>query len=416
MDIPRPSRKKDLQRRRLIFGAIGLLVFAGVVFGLSQLEPAALSVDRNTVSTGVVTRGEMVRQLRAPGTLVPEDNRWIAADQQGLVDAIEVRPGATVRRSTVVLRLRNPELEQLTQEAELELRAAEAEASDLEVRLASSILDQKARLAEVTADYQGAILKAEADRELSSFGLISNIELQRSELDAKQWTERNQIEHERLANLEASVQAQRDAKEASVEQKRAIFALRRSQLAGLDVQAGIDGVLQEVPVEIGQRVSPGDTLARVARPDKLKAELKIAETLARDVALDQSVAIDTRNGIVAGRVAQIAPAVQEGTVTVEVEITEALPRGARPDLSIEGTVEIERLDDVLHIRRPVYAQANSRASLFVVGDDGAARRTAVSLGRASVDTVEIVSGLDAGAEVILSDTSAWDDVDRIRLN
>ena len=416
MDIARPSRKKEILRRRILLGSLGALALAGVTWGINSLEPAAREVERSSVWVDTVKRGEMLRSVRGPGTLVPEEIRWIAAETQGQVERIPAKPGALVTPDTVILELSNPELRQVANDTELALRASEAEYVDLQVRLQSQVLDQRANLAAIEAEQKAATLQAQADRELSDAGLISDIQRQRSELDAEQLTVRHEIEVQRLEKTGESVAAQLDVKRAQLEQQRALYELRRRQLADLAVKAGISGVLQEVPVEVGQRVTPGTILARVARPDELKAELRIAETQAKDVQVGQKAMIDTRNGIVEGQVSRIDPAVQQGTVTVDVTLTGELPRGARPDLSVDGTIEIERLVDVLFVGRPTYGQPNSTVGLFKLAEDGAtAIRVPVELGRSSVNTIEIVGGLDEGDRVILSDSSQWDDADRISL-
>lgn len=416
MDIARPERKKQLQRRRMVYGGIAALVLILITVGINSLEPAAREVDRASVWIEPVKRGEMLRSVRGPGTLVPEDIRWIAAETDGRVERIVVRPGAIVTADTLVLELSNRELEREVQDAELQLRAEEAQYEDLRLRLESGLLDQQANMAAVKADFEGAQLQAEADRELAAAGLIPDIQRRKSELAAEQLGVRNQIEGERIAKARESVQAQLASQRAQLEQQQAFFALRRRQLDNLDVRAGIDGVLQQVPLEVGQRVTPGTNLARVARPDKLKAELRIAETQAKDIQIGQVARIDTRNGIVDGHVIRIDPAVQQGTVTVDVAIDGALPRGARPDLSVDGTIEIERLLDVLYVGRPAYGQADATVGLYRLSPDEVyATRVSVELGKSSVNTIEVRKGLVEGDKVILSDSSQWDDAEKIRL-
>lgn len=416
MDIARPSRKKEKLRRQIILGTLAVVALVLVTVGINSLEPAARQVDRATVWVDTVKRGEMLRSVRGNGTLVPEEIRWIAAETDGRVERIVVQPGAVVEPDTVILELSNPELEQTVADAELALRAAEAEYADLQVRLQSQMLDQRANLASVEADHKAAILQAEADRELAEAGLISDLTRRRSDLDAEQLTVRADIEVQRLTKTAESIEAQLAARRAQLAQQQALYELRRRQLDDLAVTAGIPGVLQVVPVEVGQRVTPGVNLARVARPDHLKAELRVAETQARDVQVGQKAVIDTRNGVVDGRVSRIDPAVQQGTVTVDVILEGELPRGARPDLSVDGTIEIERLEDVLYVGRPTYGQPNSTVGLFKLTEDGStAVRVPVQLGRSSVNTIEIVSGLEEGDRVILSDSSQWDDADRISL-
>ncbi len=416
MDIQRPSRKKELRRRRMLIGAgVGAALIL-ITVGIYSLEPAVRSVERGSVWTGFVERGEMLRSVRGNGELVPEEIRWISAQTDGRVDKVVVDPGARVTPETVILELSNPELEQAAGDAELQLRALEAEYTDLEVRLSSELLDRQANMAAVKAQYEGAQLQLEADHELSEYGLISAIELRKSQLAAEQWTVRYEMEQKRLAKKSESIEAQLSVKRVQVGQQRALYQLRRDQLDSLKVRSSIAGVLQAVPVEEGERVTPGIRLARVAEPTQLKAELRINETQAKDIEVGQVAKIDTRNGVIEGRVARIDPAVQQGTVTVDVALLGELPKGARPDLSVDGTIEIERLEDTLYVDRPAYGQAESLVGLYVVdAESQIASITQVRLGRTSVNTVEIVDGLEVGDEVILSDSSQWGDDARIRL-
>lgn len=402
-----------------IIGGAVLAGIAVVSFGLSRLEPAAPSVNRATVWMDGVQRGEMIRQVRGPGTLevVPEAISWVAARTRGRVDQRVLLPGVVVEPDTVILELSNPELEQELRDAEYQLRAQEAELSDLRVTVKSQLLGQKSVAAGVASEYNQAKLQAAADTRLHAEHLIGDLIVKRSQVRADELATRNDLEQQRLAIATASVDAQLAAKRATVEQFRALYELRRSQKAALTVRAGIAGVLQEVPVEVGQEVTPGANLARVAQPDKLKAQLRIAETQAKDIEVGQKAVIDTRNGLIDGKVIRIDPAVREGTVTVDVALVGDLPKGARPDLSVDGTIELERLDNVLYVGRPAYGQAESTIGLFKLLDDGAtAVRTQVRLGRSSVNTIEVIQGLEEGDQVILSDTSAWDAYNRIRLN
>ena len=416
MDVQRPSRKKEIRRKRILYTIAGIAVLLMITFGINSLEPAAREVDEASVWIEPVQRGEMLRSVRGPGTLVPEEIRWIAAETEGQVERIVVDPGATVTADTVVLVLSNPSVEQTAQDAELKLRAAEADYQDLRVRLESSLLNQRAEMARVQSEYESALLQVEADRELAENGLIPEINLRKSELAAQQMTVRRDIEEERLEKTQESNEAQLAAQRSITEQQRALYDLRRSQLDSLQVRATIDGVLQQVPVEEGQRVTPGTNLARVAQPDRLEAQLRINETQAKDILIGQVAEIDTRNGKVEGKVRRIDPAVQQGSVLVDVELVGELPKGARPDLSVDGIITLERLDDVLYVGRPAYGQPNSTVGLFKLDEGGEyARLTQVQLGRSSVNTIEILGGLDLGDRVILSDTSQWDDADRIRL-
>jgi HlyD family secretion protein len=418
MDIQRPAADRvRIKRRRATLWAAAVVGVLLVTLGLSRLKPAAPSVERSTVWTDTVKRGLMVRQVRGLGTLVPEEIRWIPALTEARVERIVVYPGTNVTADTVILELSNPELELAAREAESELRAAEAEYTELRVRLESQRLDQQATAARVQAEYQQAKMRHAADAQLAEEGLVADINLQISRVAAEELAKRSDLEQKRLAIAGESVEAQLAAHRARVEQSRALARLRRSQVEALNLRAGIEGVLQQVPVEVGERVTPGTNLARVARPDRLKAEVRIAETQAKDVQIGQSVSVDTRNGVIDGKVSRIDPAVQNGTVTVDVTLEGPLPKGARPDLTVDGTIELERLEDVLYVGRPAQGQGDSVVGLFrLVPDTDEALRTRVALGRASVSTIEVLEGLTEGDEVILSDTSSWDAYDRIRLD
>ncbi|MFQ5790245.1 MAG: efflux RND transporter periplasmic adaptor subunit [Acidobacteriota bacterium] len=416
MDIKREGVARKRRIRRLIYSALGVAAVLLITLALSRLEPAAPTVSRATVWMDTVKRGSMLRQVRGPGTLVPVEIRWIAARTDGLVERITL-PGIEVDGDTVLIEMSNPELEQAALDAEYQLRAAEAQYEDLRVRLESQLLNQRAAAASVRAEFKQARLQAEADQDLHDQGLIGDLTLKLSQVRADELAIRHDLEQKRLEIASESVEAQLAAEKARVEQVRALRELRRSQVRALKVRAGIAGVLQQVPVEVGQQVTPGTILARVAQPEKLKAELRIAETQAKDIELGQRASIDTRNGIIEGRVMRIDPAVIEGTVTVDVALDGPLPKGARPDLSVDGTIELERLEDILYVGRPAYGQAESTIGLFKLREDGdTAERVQVRLGRSSVSTIEIREGLREGDQVILSDTSAWDAYDRIRLN
>jgi HlyD family secretion protein len=417
MDIPRPDNKRKKRIRQIAIGAgVVVLLVAGTI-GIARLEPAAPSVPRASVWVDAVREGEMLRQVRGPGTLVPREIRWVAAQIDGRVDRIVVRPGAVVEPDTVLVEMSNPDLMQQTEEARFALEAAEAEFTEAQLRLKSQQLDQRAAHGVARAEYASAQLQADAEKDLSAEGIVPLIQYQRSELLAEQQKLRLEIEEERLGQFSDSMKAQIASQRARLEQVRNTYQRRLDQVESLNVRAGISGVLQQVQVEEGQRVTLGANIARVARPDDLQAELRIPETQARDVQIDQLVSVDTRNGIVEGRVMRIDPAVQAGTVQVDVELMGTLPRGARPDLSVDGTIEIERLPRVLFTGRPAYGQPNTTISLFKLVEDGRfAVRVPVELGRTSVNSVEIIQGLTPGDDVILSDTSAWDDHDRIRLD
>lgn len=417
MDIPRPelARKKRMRRTLYAFGV--LLIIPVITVGLSRLKPAAPTVEWGPLWPDTVKRGEMLRQVRGLGTLVPEEILWIPATTDGRVVRRFVLPGAQVKADAIILQLSNPELEQSALDAEWQLKAAEAQYNSLKAQLDSQLLDQKAAAATVQSDYTQANLNAEKDNELAKLGLGAELNVKVSRAKAEALATRNAIEKERLSVSAASVKAQLDAQKARVEQLRALSDLKKSQLASLHVRAGDQGVLQELSVEVGQRVIAGTILAKVVQPTRLKAQIKVPETQAKDVQIGQQTSIDTRNGVISGHVMRVDPAVQNGTVTVDVKLDEALPKGARPDLSVDGTIEIERLPDVMYVGRPVHGQSNSTVGLFKVVDGGkAAVRVQVKLGRSSVSTIEVVDGLKVGDQVILSDMSSWDSFDRLKLD
>jgi HlyD family secretion protein len=414
MDIPRPELKRQKRLRQIAVGAAVAVVLVIVTVVLARLEPAAPTVARAAVWVDTVREGEMLRQVRGPGTLVPREIRWIAAQTSGRIERVFVRPGAVVEPDTVLAEMSNPDLMREADEARYELEAARAELTELELRLRSEALDQRAAVAAAKAAYEGARLQAEA--ELAA-GVVPALQVRRSELLAEELKTSLDIEQERLAQFGASVNAQIVARKARLAQDENAFARVQEQVESLHVRAGLGGVVQQVLSEEGETVALGANIARVARPDELQAELRVPETQARDVQLGQFVSVDTRNGLVEGRVSRIDPAVREGTVQVDVELTGKLPQGARPDLSVDGTIEIERLPRVMFTGRPAYGQPNSTIGLFKLIEDGRyAVRVPVEVGRTSVNSVEVLQGLAVGDEVILSDTSAWDDADRIRLN
>jgi HlyD family secretion protein len=416
MDIERPDLKKKRQKKRILYGGLIVVALAVATIAIASLEPAAKSVSRQSIWPGTVERGTMIRQVRGPGTLVPKEIRWITTSVDGRVEARLLEPGVEVTPDSIILELINPQLEQQLEDARLALNAAEADLADLQVQLENDFLSQQAQAAAVESEYQEAALEVEANEELSKDGLIPEIDLKRSRIRETQLERRVGIEGQRLDKAQESILSQMAAERAQLAQARALLALRQEQADSLQVRAGISGVLQEVPVEVGERVQPGTVLARVAKPSDLKAELRIAETQAKDIEIGLPARIDTRNGVVIGHVSRVDPAVREGTVLVDVQMDEPLPPGARPDLSVDGTIQIEKLDDVLYVGRPTYGQANSQVELFKIVEDGEmAIRVPVRLGRASVDTIEVIEGLVEGDQVILSDTSQYDDVDRIKL-
>jgi HlyD family secretion protein len=419
MDIQRPaSVARNKKLRRIAIGVAAMLVVGVVSVVLARLRPAAPTVEEATVWQDTVKRGPMLRAVRGLGTLVPVDEarRLIPAATQGRVERIVIRPGATVDPDTVVLELSDPQLQQQLSEAEQQLRAAEADYNSLEARLATDRLTQRAAAATIEADFQAAQLQFRVDDELAKQGLVSNLQRETSRVRAESLDRRNKIEQERVQIAEANFKAQLLAQQARIDQLRSLYTLRRQQVDQLRVRAGMEGVLEQVTVNVGQQVSPGTNLARVADPTRLKAELRIAETQAKDLAIGQKAQVDTRNGFIEGTVMRIDPAAQQGTVTVDVRLAGELPRGARPDLSVDGTIELERLDNILFVGRPAFGQEQSTVGLFRVDPaTKEATRIQVQLGRSSVNTIEVVGGLAEGDRVVLSDMSAWDQFDRIRL-
>ncbi len=417
MDIPRPELARKKRVRRTLYAVGVVIVIPLITIGLSRLKPAAPTVEWAPLWPDTVKRGEMLRQVRGLGTLVPEEILWIPATTDGRVVRRFVLPGAQVKADTAILQLSNPELEQSALDAEWQLKAAEAQYNSLKAQLDSQLLDQKAAAATVQSDYTQANLNAEKDGELAKLGLGAELNVKVSRARAEALATRNGIEKERLSVSAASAKAQLDAQKARVEQLRALSDLKKSQLDSLNVRAGDVGVLQELSVEVGQRVTAGTILAKVVQPTHLKAQIKVPETQAKDVQIGLRAVIDTRNGVIAGHVMRVDPAVQNGTVTVDVKLDEALPQGARPDLSVDGTIEIERLPDVMYVGRPVHGQPNSTISLFkVINNRKEAVRVQVKLGRSSVSTIEVVEGLQVGDQVILSDMSNWDSFDRLKLD
>ena len=416
MDIQRTDLKHKKRLRQIAFGSGSVIVLVAIALLLASLDPAAPSVDRAALWLGTVERGEMLREVRGPGVLAPREIRWIAAETSARVERIVVKPGARVTPETVILELSNPEVAEAQLAAQSALTAAEADLAAQRMTLESQALDQKANLAAVEAEYESARLQAEAEGELAGKGIISRIQARRSALSAQTLQTRLNIERERIAKFADTSRAQLDAARARTEQLRNTAQLRQRQAEGLAVRAGIAGVLQQVPVQEGQQVAAGANLARVARPEVLMAELRIPETQMKDVSIGQPVRVDTRNGIVPGIVIRIDPAVQNGSVLVDVDLQGELPPGARPDLSVDGTIEIERLSDVLHVGRPAFGQPESQVRLFKLDPDGSrAQRVPVELGRASVNLIEVRQGLNPGDRVVLSDTSQWDAHERIRI-
>jgi HlyD family secretion protein len=417
MDIQRPdSVRKQKKLRQILYGAGALVVIAAVTVGLSRLKPAAPTVDRSTVWVDTVKRGPMVRQVRGLGTLVPEDIRWIPALTDARVDEIVLRPGAVVHPDSIILKLSNPDLEQAMEDATLQRKGAEADLNNIRARLESDLLNQRAQAATVLDDYKTAKLDQQTNEEMFKDGLVSEVLVKKAQLRAQELAERNKIEEERVETYRKAAAAQVAAQQAKVEQLRALEALKRKQMDALNVRAGINGLLELLPVEVGQKFPAGTNVARVADPTHLKAQIRIAETQAKDVQIGQRAEVDTRNGVVEGKVSRVDPSVVNGTVTVDVIFSGALPAGARADLTVDGTIELERLPDVLYVGRPAFGQEESTVGLFRLVDNGQeAARVQVKLGKSSVNTIEILGGLQPGDQVVLSDMSAWDRYDRIRL-
>lgn len=417
MDIARPDRSKEKRRRLILRASAGVAVLLGLTIWLARLKPAAPTVDRNLVMIDTVKRGPMVRQVHGIGTLVPEEIRWIAARTQGRVERIVLRPGAPVEPDSVILFLTNPDVEQAAANAESQLAAAEAELVSLKVQVQRDVLTAESAAAAAKADFEQARLRDEVNDRLFKQGLVTELDLKVGRITVEQAAARHAIEQKRLAFAREMVGPQVAVKEGEVGRLRAQAKLRHDDAIALVVRAGMTGVLQLLPVEIGAQVQPGANIARVANPTRLKAEVRVAETQARDVQVGQAAEVDTRNGVVAGKVARVDPSVQNGTVTVEIAVTGELPRGARPDLSVDGTIELERIDEVVFVGRPAFGQEKGAVGMFRLEADGPyAQRTRVQLGRSSVSTIEIVSGLAPGDRVILSDMSQWDANDRIKLN
>ncbi len=419
MDISRPDIKKKKIRRQLILAGCGVAALAFVAFFVTRLKPAAPEVDRATVWTDAVKRGPLLRQVRGPGTLVPREDRirLIPAETAATVVRIRVLPGAKVEPNTVLMDLVDPQLQQELLDAQLQLKGAQADYINTRAKVQSDLMDQKAAGATVGADYSQAQLQARTDKSLYDLGVISGLTYSASKGKADELTTRNELEKQRLTLNEKAIETQLAVQQTKVEQAKALLALKQKQQDALSVRAGISGVLVELDHQVGEHVDVGTTLAKVVQPDQLKASLKIAETQARDIQIGQPSEIDTHNGVIDGKVMRIDPGVLNGTVTVDVELAGALPLGARPDLSVDGTIDLDRMADVLFVGRPAFGNENSTISLFKLGVDGkTAVRVPVKVGRASVNSIQVIEGLQNGDTVILSDMSRWDNTDRIRLN
>jgi HlyD family secretion protein len=416
MDIARPELKQRKRRRQYLIGGVVAAVLAAACMGLAALGPAIPSIERTSVLVDTVKRGELLREVRGPGTLVPKEIRWIAAETAARVEHIVARPGAMVEPDTVILELSNPEVDDQLLAGKTAVTAAQSDLAAKRTDLSSKLLDEQSSLAQAQSDFETARMQAEAEKTVAEKGVIPAVQYKKSLVVLDQLKNRVTIERQRVVEFQRNISAQIAAEQARLDQLVATRELRQRQADALHLRAGIHGVLQQVPVEEGQQVVAGTNLARVARPNELRAELRIAETQAKDIVLNQPVKVDTRNGIVDGKVARVDPAVQNGTVQVDVDLTGALPPGARPDLSVDGTIEIERLPDVLYVGRPAFGQPDSEVRLFRLDpSSGVASRVPVQLGKSSVNLIEIRKGIAVGDSVILSDTSAYDQHDKIRL-
>ncbi|HEX5420601.1 MAG TPA: HlyD family efflux transporter periplasmic adaptor subunit [Gammaproteobacteria bacterium] len=417
MDIPRPGNLRKKRIRQAAIGIVAAVVLAAVTVGLTRLKPAAPSVAGSSLYIDTVHRGQMLFDVRGPGTLQPRETRWITAQTDARVERIIVLPGAEVKADTVIVEMSNADLVQKAEDARLALGAAKADMAEKKLDLQGKQLDEQAKIAEVESEYKGAKLEVDAQKSLADEGIVPALDYKRAVFKAEQLKINLQIEQQRLVQLKSQVDAQLASQKAKVDQADSAYQRLVEQVDSLKLRAGYAGVLQQMLVEPGQRIAMGANIASVARPDDLKAELQIPETQARDVQIGQAVSVDTRNGIVDGRVERIDPSVQGGTVQVDVELIGKLPRGARPDLSVDGTIQIEKLEDVVYTGRPALAQRNTTISLFKLVEGGDyAVQVPVQLGLTSVNTVQIIKGLEPGDRVILSDTSAWDDDDRIRID
>jgi biotin carboxyl carrier protein len=419
MDIPRgESVLRNKRRKRILLSAASVIAVVGITLGVSKLKPAPPGVDASTVWVDKVKRGSMLRQTRGLGSLVPtpEAITAVSAQTDVTVERVLALAGTPVKGDTVIMELSNPQVVQEAMDADEQLKSAEADFLNTKAKVNSDLGQLKQEAATVKADYEDAKRTADSNRELVKIGVLSTQALQTSVGKEEELGTRYKIEQERIALSEKSTETQLAVAQAKIDQMRALDQFRHKQLDALKVRAGIPGVLQDVPVAVGQRAPQGTILAHVVQPEHLKAELKIPETTAKDVEIGQSAEIDTHNGIIPGHVIRIDPAAQNGTFTVDVALEGELPKGARPDLSVDGTITMEKLDNVLYVGRPAFGQEKSKVGMFkLLADGSTAVRVPVELGRSSVNSIEIVSGLREGDDVILSDMSRYDNVDRIRL-
>jgi HlyD family secretion protein len=417
MDIKRPPKSKIKKKiRNVVMIVVGIAAIGGITYGLTKLKPAAPTLDRSTAVIETVKRGEMIRDVRGNGTLVPEVTRMVPAPADGRVEKVLLKAGVEVDPSTVIAELSNPQLEQQASDTELQVKAAVADQENLKVKLESDTMTQKSAIATINAQYSQAKLQLDADEKLAKEGLVADLTLKISRVTVQDLANRLKVEQERLVVAAKSTKAQLNAAASRLDQLRALATLRRQQVDELKVRAGSGGVLQQVMVTEGQQVTPGTVMARVADPASLKAVLRVAETQISGVRVGQPVVVDTRNGLIQGTVSRIDPAAREGTFEIDATLIGPLPPSARPDLSVDGTIELERLKDVLKVGRPAFGQAQQTIGMFVLSPDGTeAERRTVKLGRNSVSQIEILEGLKEGDQVIISDTSALDSYNRIRV-
>ncbi|MGD0957211.1 MAG: efflux RND transporter periplasmic adaptor subunit [Candidatus Acidiferrales bacterium] len=416
MDIARPDVKRKKTIRRYIYIGASLLVVVVVTAALIRLKPAAPSVDRSTIWTDTVKRGSMLREVRGLGTLVPETVWMIPAATQGRVEKRYLLPGTPVKANTIILDLINPQLEQEALDAQYQLKGAEASYEQTKAQLQNQLMDKRTQAASVSSQYRTAEMQKEAYEHLGKLGLKAELDVKTAEVQAEELAKQNDLAQQEVETFANSITAQLAVQQANIDQKRALYGLKKSQVEQLHVRAGVDGILQELDVDVGQQVAQGAPLAKVSQPNQLKAALQIAETQAKDIQIGQKASVDTHNGVIPGHVMRIDPSVANGTRTVDVKLDGPLPQGAVPDLSVEGTVEIERLTDVLYVGRPVHGDANSTVGLFKLVNGGSeAVRVPVEIGSESVNTVEIRKGLNVGDAVILSDMSAEDNYERVEL-
>jgi len=416
MDVARPDLKRRKLIRRYIYGGAALLLAVVVTAALSRLRPAAPTVDRSTIWTDTVKRGPMLREVHGLGTLVPETVWVIPAATDGRIEKRNLLPGTPVKANTVILELSNPQLQQEALDAEYQLKGAQASYEQTKAQLQNQLMDKRTQAASVSSQYRTAEMQKEAYESLGKLGLKADLDVRTAEVQAEELAKQNALAQQEVETFANSISAQLAVQQATIDQKRALYELKKSQVDGLHVRAGADGILQELDVDVGQRVTQGTALAKVSQPTQLKAALQIPETQAKDLQIGQKASIDTHNGVIAGHVIRIDPSVANGTRTVDLKLDEPPPKGAVPDLSVEGTIEIERLADVLYVGRPVHGDANSTVGLFKVVDGGAeALRVPVEIGSESVNTIEVRKGLNVGDTVILSDMSNWDNYDRVEL-